>query len=106
MRCKTNLTIVTLCLLGEVLSIQGAFSPSVEPFSCVGLQQPLEDYGHNGYGGKVSCSLHEHKFSIRPEHNIEAFIKWFDSSIALEAFKSIYIEGTLTLLVMSLWYSN
>lgn len=51
------LTVVALCLLGEVISIQGAFSPSVEPFSAAGLQQPLEDNGQDGYGGKVNSSI-------------------------------------------------
>lgn len=49
---------IALCLIGEVLSIQGAFSPNVEPFRIDGLQQPLENYGQDGYGGKVNCSMH------------------------------------------------
>lgn len=54
--------VVALCVLGEVISIQGAFSPSVEPFSSAGLQQPLEDYGRDGYGGKVNCIMHKQEF--------------------------------------------
>lgn len=74
---------VALFLLGEVISIQGAFPPNVEPFSFAGLQQPLEDYGQDGYGGKVNCSRQEHEFSASPKHHIGTDINWFENDCFL-----------------------
>lgn len=70
---------VALCLLGEVISIQGAFSPNVEPFSSDGLQQPLEGYGQDGYGGKVNQIMKKQEFYVRPKHRIGAAVNWFHS---------------------------
>lgn len=72
---------IALCLIGEVLSIQGAFSPNVEPFSIDGLQQPLENYGQDGYGGKVNCSMQEQGFC---SHTI--FSHWSVMDIIISVF--------------------
>lgn len=56
----------------------------MEPFSSDGLQQPLEDYGQDGYGGKVTCSMQEQEFSV----HIGADMNWFD----LELFRSFRLS--------------
>lgn len=37
---------------GQIISIQRAFPSNVEPSCLPGLQQPLEDNGQDGNGGK------------------------------------------------------
>lgn len=50
------MTTVSL-FLGEIICIQGAFPPNVEPACSDGLQQPLENYGQDGHGGKITTFI-------------------------------------------------
>lgn len=49
---------------GEVLPIQGLLPHHVEPHRLAGLQQPVEDNGRDGQGGKASIALFVICFSL------------------------------------------
>ena len=46
-----------VCPTGKVLPIQRLLSTHVEPLCPVGLQQPVEDNGRHGQGGKARITL-------------------------------------------------